>query len=224
MMPSRRWMCTRCSRDPHLHRRRGNLLAAEVADVADVVVSFIAFTKCSAGGTGAILSTNTADAGEATDVLDSTNTTVTVHPADSATRFLSATGVGLLSDCICTESLLQCFLLTVPYSVNPVLHDTSSGILDIPFQSNAKCDVIIRKYLSPNDVLSSGAHDEGHDGVSSTHAEDHGGCSTRREHHHCWYQAITHARKADDRAPSLKLGFFVLAAHFQVCPMFKSES
>lgn len=25
MMPSRRWMCTRCSRDPRLHRRRGNL-------------------------------------------------------------------------------------------------------------------------------------------------------------------------------------------------------
>ena len=43
--------------------------------------------------------------------------------------------------------------------------DTSSGILDTPFQSNTKCDVIIRKYLSPNDVLPSGAHDEGHDGV-----------------------------------------------------------
>ena len=25
-------------------------------------------------------------------------------------------------------------------------------------------------------------------------------------------------------APSLKLGFFVLAAHFQVCPMIESES
>ena len=31
---------------------------------------------------------------------------------------------------------------------------TSSGILDTPFQSNIKCDVIIRKNLSQNDVLS----------------------------------------------------------------------
>ena len=51
-----------------------------------------------------------------------------------------------------------------------------------PFKSNTKCDVIIRKHLSQNDVLSSGAHDEGHDGVSSVHAEDHGGCSTKRFH------------------------------------------
>ena len=113
--------------------------------------------------------------------------------------------------------------LSLRGSVVPAIF-TSSRIRDTPFQSNTKCDVIIRKYLSPNDVLSSGAHDEGHDGVSSIHAEDHGGCSTRRKHHHCWCQAITHARKADDRAPSLKLGFFVLAAHFQVRPMIKSES
>ena len=46
---------------------------------------------------------------------------------------------------------------------------TSSGILVTPFKSNTKCDVIIRKNLSPNDVLSSGAHEEGHDGVSSIH-------------------------------------------------------
>ena len=51
-----------------------------------------------------------------------------------------------------------------------------------PFKSNTKCDVIIRKHLSQNDVLSSGAHDEGHDGVSSVHADDHGGCSTKRFH------------------------------------------
>ena len=51
-----------------------------------------------------------------------------------------------------------------------------------PFKSNTKCDVIIRKHLSQNDVLSSGAHYEGHDGVSSVHAEDHGGCSTKRFH------------------------------------------